>query len=120
MSLRNVSVDDDESLARTVHFKGQIRTSDNTLRPELFLPFRHVELSVVRHRDLSGDELLEICQTVAEMRQLPLYGRGDIQAADARGQNLDVHPYEEEGTPRNHANIINWPNEKTGSDDRGN
>ncbi len=46
---------------------------------------------------------------VAEKRQLPLIGRADFLASDAREQNLDVKPDE---PPRNHANLIGWPPDK--------
>ena len=86
------------------------------MKAEAILPFKWVELSVSRHRDLTESELWELGQEVArkrsetERREVPLVGRADFLARTARQQNLDVKPDE---PPRNHANIIGWPIEKS-------
>ena len=103
-------VDDREKLARFVVVESYIRRSKNTPRPQVFLPYKHVELSVIRHLDLSEAELWEIGQTdVADKLGKPLHGRADILASDVRAERLDVKPSE---PPRNHANIIGWPPER--------
>jgi len=89
-----------------------VRKESMTLKPEAFLPYKHVELSVIRHRDLSEEELWDIGREVAQERGRPLVGRGDFSAKDARLQNLDAVPAEAPGLPRNHADIIGWPPEK--------
>lgn len=112
-TLADVPVDDGESLARFVLFDGHVRKSDRTLRAEAFLPYKHVELSVTRHRDLKEGELWALGEAVAHRRERPLTGRGDILARTARSNSLDVVPHEGPGKgDRNHANIINWPPEK--------
>ena len=76
------------------------------------LPYKHVELSVSRHREISEDELRELGHEVArkrsenEGRQFSLLGRVDFLARAPRLQGLDVKPSE---PPRNHANVIGWP-----------
>lgn len=81
-------------------------------RPEAFLPFKHVELSVIRHRDLNEDDLCKIGRQVATECNKPLIGHGDFLARDARAQNLNVVPAEGLGMPPNHADVVGWPPEK--------
>lgn len=108
-SLAAVPVADEERLARFVLTERHIRKTDGTVRAEAFAPFKHVEMSVTRHRDLSEEELWAMGRQVAEARTLPLLGRADFLASEAHEQNLDVKPAE---PPRNHANVIGWPPEK--------
>jgi hypothetical protein len=105
-------VADDEKLARTVHSQRLVRAADQTVKPEVFLPYRRVELSVIRHRELTDASLWEVCRVVAAMRNQPLLGRADILALDARKESLDVYPNEGGGQPLNHADIVGWPPEK--------
>ena len=108
-SLAAVAVADAERLARFILTERHIRKNDGSVRAEAFAPFKYVEMSVTRHRDFSEEELWAMGRQVAEARTLPLVGRADFLAADAREQNLDVTPDE---PPRNHANVIGWPPEK--------
>lgn len=113
--LADVPVADREDLARFILVEKHVRR-DGSL-PEIkavaFLPYKHVELSVTRHRDLQADELWALGQQVADMRQLPLVGRGDLTTNVPRQQGLDVVPAEGPGKgARNHANIVGWPSEK--------
>ena len=104
---------DTELLARFILSASLVWRSSNTLRPEAFLPFKWIELSVTRHRDLDAGELWALGQDVAMIRQKPLVGRGDILALVPRAQKLDVVPAEGPGKGgRNHANVIGWPTEK--------
>ncbi len=112
MSLQDVPVESTELLARTIHTERHIRKADSTLRAELFLPFKHVDLSVIRHRELSEMDLWAVCVEVGRLRNQPLLGRGDVLVSDAIALNLGVEPDEGEGIPRNHANIVGWPHEK--------
>ena len=124
MALGNVPVEDDECLARMVLIKKHVvedaQTGQLVPTPEAFLPYKHVELSVIRHRELTEDELWKIGrEVVAEReagdtfgRKFTLLGRGDIYALDAREQSLDAVPAEGPGLPRNHADIVGWPPEK--------
>lgn len=113
--LANIPVGDEEIIARFILVDKHIRR-DGTL-PEIkavaFLPYKHVELSVTRHRGLDQPEIWSLGQEVASARQLPLVGRGDLSAAGPRQQGLDVIPSEgPDKGGRNHANIIGWPSEK--------
>jgi len=129
VSLADVPVKDDERLARIIMVKKHVWEKEGRFfaEPEAFLPHSRVELSVIRHRDLTEDELWNIGRDVASMREagdksgrkFPLIGRGDILARDARTltldgrtQILDVKPVEGDGLPRNHADIVGWPPEK--------
>jgi hypothetical protein len=102
------SVDDNELLARFILHKSDYRSSDDTVRPQLFLPYSRVELSVNRHRDSEVEELWDIGETVAEDRRCNLYGRSDIVASKCRIGGLQV-----EAAPitnnANHANITGFP-----------
>ena len=112
MALGNVSVEDDEKLARIILVEKHVRRENMTLKPEAFLPYKHVELSVIRHRELTECELWEISHEVAAKRGRTLVGRGDFLARVARTQNLDAVAAEGPEMPRNHADIVGWPPEK--------
>lgn len=102
------------------HLRRDPRTENVTPRPEAFLPFSRVELSVIRHREITEAELWEIGREVSAKREegdqfgrkFPLFGRADISARDVRAQNLDVVPAEGSRLPRNHADIVGWPPDK--------
>jgi hypothetical protein len=111
VSLRDLPVDDDERLARMIHYRKHIK-QDKFVKADAFLPYKHVELSVVRHRELSESEIWEIGRHIAALRELPLLGRGDISAIDARNENLNVVPAEGPDLPKNHADIVGWPGDK--------
>lgn len=109
-----IPVDSNEYLARFVIFSKWIRSSDKTVKPDAFIPHPYEELSVTRHlypNNLSEEELWAIGQDVANSRNATLYGRADIRTITVRQQNLDVIPKQVVGNP-NHANVINWPNDK--------
>ena len=104
-------VADEEQLARFVLFSRWVRTSDQTVRPDAFVPYPWPDLSVTRHLELSEAELWQIGQGVADQRpDATLYGRADLQALTVRWQSLVIAPTRE---PRNHANITSWPAEKS-------
>lgn len=100
----------DEQLARFIFFSKWLR-SDETVRPEAFMPHPYVDLSVTRHQALSEQEIWEIGQSVGVIRQATLYGRADIRASDALRQSLGVESAPVPSNP-NHANIIGWPEQK--------
>ncbi|CUQ66313.1 hypothetical protein [Candidatus Nitrospira inopinata] len=102
-------VTDDEDLARFVLFRGWIRSSHSTVKPDAFIPYPYPDLSVTRHIGLSVEEVWQIGQAVADRRPATLYGRADIQAVHIRRQALRIVPTPE---PRNHANITDWPKDK--------
>jgi hypothetical protein len=102
-------VADEELLARFVLFSRWVRTRDQTIRPDAFIPHPWPDLSVTRHLGLSEAELWQLGQEVASQRPARLYGRADVQASTVRRQSLRIAPTPE---PRNHANVTDWPADK--------
>ncbi|OLE55633.1 MAG: hypothetical protein AUI36_16825 [Cyanobacteria bacterium 13_1_40CM_2_61_4] len=54
------SISADEWLARFILFKNWIRSSDQTVKPDAFIPHPYPDLSVTRHKDLSIQNLWQI------------------------------------------------------------
>lgn len=106
-------VTDEELLARFILFKGWIRKSNLTVKPDAFIPHPYPDLSVTLHKNISEQELWRIGGDVADARGATLYGRADIHAAEVRRQALNVEPRPVSDNP-NHANITGWPAEKPG------
>ncbi|MFZ2629489.1 MAG: hypothetical protein WAX67_11505, partial [Rugosibacter sp.] len=92
-------------------FSNWIRNSDNTVKPDAFIPYPHPDLSVTRHINLSEEVLWKIGQDVADARSANLYGRADIYASTARRQNLRISAAPVPNNP-NHTNIDGWPADK--------
>jgi hypothetical protein len=106
-------VAENELLARFITQTKQFRSSDQTVKPDLFIPFRLTELSVTRHREATTDELWRNGREIATLRQQTLYGRCDVRAADCAIGPLSVIP-DPILPPRapynpNHANIAGFP-----------
>ena len=109
----------DEELARFIFSSRHLRTSDNTIKPDAFLPHPQTELSVTRHRDASESELWSAGRAVAGIRKRTLHGRGDVVAAVFLERGLGLHADPVMGDAilpdnPNHANVTGWP-----KDDRG-
>jgi hypothetical protein len=102
---------DDELLARFSVNSNEVR-ADGTVRPQLFLPYKRIELSVNRHRDASIDETWAIGRQVAEQRGKTLLGRADIRASACRITPLDVVPRPLLPHNPNHADVIGYPPRK--------
>lgn len=106
-------VDEDELLARFITHISQFRPSDQSVKPDLFIPHRLTELSVTRHRAATADELWQVGHKVAAARQKTLYGRSDVKVSDCTFGPLSVlaDPIlaAEESTNPNHANIAGFP-----------
>ena len=106
-----IPVADEELLARFIIHRSHVR-SDGTVRPEAFIPYKQVELSVTRHRELPESELWGAGELVAQKLGKTLVGRADNQAVTFRTCGLQVVP-----TPldddANHADVIDWPAEKS-------
>ena len=104
------SVENHETLARFVLRAKWVR-EDRTIRQDAFMPASNLELSVTRHYSLAED-LWNVAATVAQLRRLDLLGRADVKAQKVRiNRPLDVHPAPI-NTDFNHANIVNWPENK--------
>ena len=107
----DVPVADDELLARFIFHRSHVR-SDGTVRPEVFIPYKKVEMSVTRHLELLDSELWRAGELVAHKREATLAGRADNQAVTFRNCGLRVVPTPLNDNP-NHADVIDWPAEKS-------
>lgn len=102
----------EELLARYVLFSKHIRSSDQTVKPDAFVPHPHRDLSVTRHLQATDSELWNVGAQIANSRRCTLYGRADLQAQACIVQNLRVQAAPLPDNP-NHADITNWPAEKS-------
>lgn len=113
--MASVPVADAERLARFILTTKHVPKVGGGVKAEAVLPHSRVELSVIRHRDLSEAELWRTGDEVAQQRRekekraFPLVGRVDFLAGVPRAQALDVVPAEGPDLPRNHADVIGWP-----------
>ncbi len=109
-------VGEGELLARFIMSKSQIKSSEGRVKQDAFMPNKHKErweLSVMRHLQATLGEIRIVGEGVASRREPPrtLYGWADIVSDDARNLRLSVDPEPEPDNP-NHANILNWPDDK--------
>lgn len=104
-------VADIELLARYVTQSGQFRSSDNTVKQDLFMPHPRQELSLTRHQDATEGEIWEVGVDVAKTIGRKLYGRADIKACHCKVDSLQVVAKPLPNNP-NHADIEGWPLEK--------
>ena len=103
-------VADTEWLARYILRHEYVR-SDGSLRPDPFIPYKQVELSVTRHLGLDEREIWEAGQSVAAATATALHGRADVQAHVFARQRLQVLP-KPLGGNLNHADVVGWPADK--------
>ena len=101
----------DELLARFIVNSNEVR-ADGTVRPQLFLPYKRIELSVNRHRDASLVETWTVGRQVAVQRGKTLLGRADIIASACRIEPLDVVPKPILPDNPNHADVTGYPPRK--------
>ena len=99
-----------EWLARYIVRKQHVRR-DGTVKPDPFIPFKYVELSVTRHLELSEQQIWDIGNRVASQTHTQLQGRADAQALAYMQQRLRVIAAPVEQNP-NHANVVDWPSDK--------
>lgn len=100
-----------EVLARYVLQSSHVRRSNQSVKPDAFVPHPHKDLSVTRHLRATEDELWSVGQAIAVARGITLYGRGDISASHCMAQRLSVKAAPIEKNP-NHANVSDWPADK--------
>lgn len=105
------AVADEEKLARFILSSKLIRNTDQTVKPDAFIPYPYPNLSVTRHLYLSEEAIWGMGQGIADTRKKTLYGRADFYAADVRRQFLKIQSDPSPNNP-NHANIIDWPADK--------
>lgn len=104
-------VADNELLARFIVNSNEKR-QDGTVKHQLFLPYKHVELSVNRHREATEEQTWQAGYDVAAERQRTLYGLANIRANKCRIDELDVVPDPILPKNPNHANITGYPSSK--------
>ena len=105
------AVEPNELLARFVFHGSHIRKSNQTVKPDAFIPFPWPNLSVTRHQMATAGELWSVGTNVAAASGKTLHGRCDLVASDCLGRGLDVFADPVAGNP-NHANISRWPTDK--------
>ena len=107
-------VDPTETLTRYIlyskHFSC-IQLDVFRVKPDAFLPFKYVELSVTRHLKASEAELWSEGQRVSAIRKLNLYGRADVATLEFMKQSLAVVAKPLPENP-NHADALGWPTER--------
>ena len=100
------SVSPDEIISRFYFNKKNIR-SDNTVKPNEFMPPKNGRMSVYRVSGLDDKDIWEIGKTFVQAeRGLPIIGRGDLNAVDIYDLDLTISPTELPH-PR-HANVEGW------------
>ena len=103
-------VSENESLDRYILRKGFIR-SDGRVKPDAFIPYSRVELSVTRHLNLSENDIWALGESVAGQTGTTLHGRADCRALTFIKHRLrvvaDPQPWNS-----NHANVTDWPVDK--------
>lgn len=111
-NIGDLPVTDDEWLARFIVRENHVRP-DGTVKPDPFIPYKWVELSVTRHRGLDDREIWAAGEGVAAERSEPLIGRADATAAVYVQRRLRVLPMP---LPQNlnHADVVGWPQDKPG------
>ena len=104
-------VSEDEILARYAMQSNYFRSSDQTAKPELFMPHPYQELSLTRYLDATIEEVLALGEETAKGLNKTFYGRADIQAITCKVGSLQVV---KDPTPKNpnHANIQGFPLDK--------
>jgi len=114
------AVDLDETVARYVLASKVSRLvfEDGGAKPQLFYPYKHVDLSVNRHLDCTQEEVWRFGNGVAEHQGKTLQGRFDISVNDCTIGSLKVeasqikdHPSGVPDNP-NHADVIGFPETK--------
>jgi hypothetical protein len=112
LPLDNVpEVGNTETLSRFILFSRHIRSSDETIRAEAFVPHPREELSVNRDLKATDQETWNVGRMVARKRSRTLYGRGDTLAATYISQQLTATAAPLDDNP-NHVNICKWPTGK--------
>ena len=101
----------EECLTRYIFHKGHFSITQKRPKYVVFMPSPHGETSVFCISNLSDNEIWNIGdREVAQKRGLPLLGRADILAFHVFNKNLKLIP---DNCPPRHANIVNWPTEKS-------
>lgn len=109
----------DEIVARFVLASKASRLvfEDGKAKPQLFYPYKHVELSVNRHLECTEEEIWQFGRGVAEHQKKTLQGRFDIRVSDCTVDSLSVKatpipPPNDVPMNPNHADIVGFPETK--------
>ncbi len=105
-------VEPEEKLSRYILQSNLVRKTDNTVKPEAFVPHPREDLSVTRHLDLDQEAIWSVGEDVARKREKKLYGRAVNQASTYLEQKLKVLPAPDLPGNPNHANVTGWPPDK--------
>ena len=100
----------DERVARYLVNRRNIR-SDQTIKSDEFVPYKHVDLSVNRLRSCADEEIWKFGRQVAEQRGKVLLGRTDLSVEDCHIESLSVIAKPIPKNP-NHADIAGYPSIK--------
>ena len=101
----------DELVARFIYVRRNIRNSDNTIKPDAFMPHPRIKMSVTRHIAATEEEIWTEGLRVGEVRNLPLQGRGDFLVGSAIAAGIEIVSEKIPENP-NHADGIGWPADK--------
>ena len=101
---------DDEMLARFVLKKEWIR-KDSTIKQDVFIPPKDLQLSVTRHAGISTKQLIETGKSVADETSLEFLGRADIEVEAVIKNALKAVAWPL-AKNQNHAHVIGWPADK--------
>ena len=101
----------DELLARFVLQSSHVRSSNQTVKADAFMPPPNGKMSVTRHLMATEEEIWEVGRGVASQRGKSLYGRADVVASAYLVENLAVERDPIAGNP-NHTHVFNWPRDK--------
>ncbi len=104
-------VEHNETVARFILFSGHLRSSNQTVKPDAFIPHPRPELSMTRHAETTPTELWGEGERVAVLRKVTLYGRADVVVSAFTDQGLDVTADPIHANP-NHVNVSKWPTDK--------
>lgn len=111
----NNIIQDEELLARFIISKSWIRKSDNSIKPDAFIPYGNPpEVSVTCHDNLSENDLWDIGEDIVnninekyENITKKLYRRADILSMNIKIFKLSIRSDPTNSNP-NHAVIENW------------
>lgn len=104
-------IDPEELVARYLTSSKYFSRERKAVKSVAFLPRDdNLQLSVFRTEGLTEAEIWKIGEeNVARLTHRNLHGRGDITASIVQAQGLHIDP---DDSPRRHANIIWWPEDK--------
>jgi hypothetical protein len=102
------AVESDELLARYIFSDRHFSRENRRVKAGAFMPAPDGAISVTRHREATQDELWQVGQAIARLRDSTLYARADVLSATCASWQLSVKAAPIDGNP-NHANVAGWP-----------